>query len=113
MPKKAKKGAVYPDRLTDEERVAVRSWIKRRYPHLDSGALLEDQEERMLDKYRASGWEPCKDWAAGMRNWLRKGIEFGQVAPTSAAKDYYAPYHKPAKLIEDLAADLASGKRMH
>jgi hypothetical protein len=48
-------------------------------------SLIEFEAERFFDHYQANGWKqsgrgrpPIKDWRAALRNWKRRGGEFGK-----------------------------------
>lgn len=58
-----------PERLTDEQRGALRAWCGEKRP--DLVASIDDIEEACLDYFRSRG-KRHRDWLATVRTWVRK-----------------------------------------
>lgn len=98
------KGALPPpERLTDDERKRLVSWIFEKYPRLVNGAL--EFEEACLDFHRSKG-NLGADWLAAVRTWIRneaRGIYASpsRVVPQPARPA--PPEYKPTATPEQIA----------
>lgn len=63
-----------PERLSDEERLRIRTWVADRFPGM-SRRQLADEWERCRDWHLSNG-VLRSSWEATFRNWLRKGSMF-------------------------------------
>lgn len=76
-----------PERLSPQERAALRSWAEGNPKHRWALPRMPDLEEACLDHFRASG-ERKADWLATVRNWIRRQPE---MAPRTTPPSAFAP----------------------